>query len=63
MILILGWGAGEIGNAAEQQRGSSVMEGGWARISFHYFYIILQLAAGCVDHYFFTQWEKLCPGV
>lgn len=63
MIFILGWGVYETGNEAGQQRWSGMMEGMWAWLSFHYFYIILQLAAGCFDHYFFTQQEKLCPGV
>ena len=57
MILILGWGVCEIGNAVPQQRWSSMTEGMWVRISFHYFYIILQSAVGCFDHYFFTQQE------
>lgn len=62
-MFVLVCGECELGNLALQLRWSSMMKGVLVCIFSHYFYIILQLAAGCFDHYFFMQQEKLCPGV
>lgn len=56
---VLGWGLCE----QEFSTTAQVAYAGWAGFFLHSFYIILQLAAGCFDHYFIKQQEKLCPGV